>query len=105
MKEKFQIDLFCYYDWLYDTWDVIANPITSYNFIIIEKLTELLLGCYVYCCHSSKSIFPFHFWLMYENFYFRLEKKRLFSTYFMVLRNFCFLFLNWQHVIVSHDSQ
>ena len=43
MKEKFQIDLFCYYDWIYDTWDVIANSITSFNFIIIEKSTELLL--------------------------------------------------------------
>ena len=45
MKEKFQIDLFCYYDWIYDTWDVIANSMTSFNFIIIEKLTELLLWC------------------------------------------------------------
>ena len=33
-------------------------------------------------------------------------KKRLFSTYFLILLNFCFLFLNWQQVvIVSHDSQ
>ena len=33
-------------------------------------------------------------------------KKKLFSTYFLILRNICFLFLNWQHVvIVSHDSQ
>ena len=45
MKEKFQSDLFCYYDWIYDTWDVIANSITSFNFIIIEKSTELLLWC------------------------------------------------------------
>ena len=45
MKEKFHIDLFCYYDWIYDTWDVIANSITSFNFIIIEKSTELLLWC------------------------------------------------------------
>ena len=29
----------------YDTWDVIANSITSVNSIIIEKLTELLLWC------------------------------------------------------------
>ena len=41
MKEKFQIDLFCYHDWIYDTWDVIANSITSFNFINIEKLTAL----------------------------------------------------------------
>ena len=45
MKEKFQIDLFCYYDWIYDTWDVIANSITSFNLIIIEKSPELLLWC------------------------------------------------------------
>ena len=45
IKEKFQIDLFCYHDWIYDTWDVIANSITSFNFIIIEKSTELLLCC------------------------------------------------------------
>ena len=45
MKEKFQIDLFCYYDWIYDTWDVIANSKTSFNFIIIEKSIELLLWC------------------------------------------------------------
>ena len=37
MKENFQIDLFCYYDWIYDTWDVIANSMTSFNFIIIEN--------------------------------------------------------------------
>ena len=43
LKEKFQIDLFCYYDWIYDTWDMIANSITSFNFIIIEKLTELIM--------------------------------------------------------------
>ena len=43
MKEKFQIDLFCYRDWIYDTRDVTANSIMSFNFIIIEKLTELLL--------------------------------------------------------------
>ena len=29
--------------WKYDTWDVIANSKTSFNSIIIEKLTELLL--------------------------------------------------------------
>ena len=29
--------------WKYDTWDVIANSITSFNSIIIEELTELLL--------------------------------------------------------------
>ena len=29
----------------YDTWDMIANSITSVNSIIIEKLTELLLWC------------------------------------------------------------
>ena len=44
MKEKFKIDLFCY-DWIYDTLDVIANSITSFNFIIVENLTELLLWC------------------------------------------------------------
>ena len=37
MKENLQIDLFCYYDWIYDTRDVIANSITSFNFIIIEN--------------------------------------------------------------------
>ena len=42
MKEKFQIDLLRYHDWVYDTWDVIVNSITSFNFIIIEKL---LLWC------------------------------------------------------------
>ena len=48
----------------------------------------------------------FNFWLIYENFYFRLEKNTLFSTHFMILHNFCFLFLNWQQVVnVSHDSQ
>ena len=36
---------YMYYDWIYDTWDVIANSITSFNFIIIEKFTELLLWC------------------------------------------------------------
>ena len=46
MKEKFQIDLFCYYDWIYDTWDVIANFIMPFNFIIIERSTELLLWCF-----------------------------------------------------------
>ena len=31
-------------------------------------------------------------------------KERLFSTYFLIFRNFCFPFLNWLHVvIVSHD--
>ena len=29
--------------WKYDTLDVIANSITSFNSIIIEELTELLL--------------------------------------------------------------
>ena len=49
---------------------------------------------------------PVNFWLIYENFYFRLEKNTLFSTHFMILNNFCFLFLNWQQVVnVSHDSQ
>ena len=33
-------------------------------------------------------------------------KNTLFSTHFMILHNFCFLFLNWQQVVdVSHDSQ
>ena len=31
--------------WIYDTWNVIANSMTSVNSIIIEKLTELLLWC------------------------------------------------------------
>ena len=66
------------------------------------------LPCYVnvYCCHSSTSSLSFNFWLIYENFYFRLKKNTLFSTHFMILHNFCFLFLNWQQVVnVSHDSQ
>ena len=29
--------------WKYDTRDVISNSLTSFNSIIIEKLTELLL--------------------------------------------------------------
>ena len=28
--------------WIYDTWDVIANYTTSLNFIITEKLIELI---------------------------------------------------------------
>ena len=31
--------------WIYDTWDVIENPIISFNSIIIEKLTELPSWC------------------------------------------------------------
>ena len=35
-----------------------------------------------------------------------LKKNTLFSTHFMILHNFCILFLNWQQVVnVSHDSQ
>ena len=41
----------------YDTWDVIAtNSITSFNSIIIEKLTELLLimmFMFIVVIHSS----------------------------------------------------
>ena len=60
----------------------------------------------VYCRHSSKSSLSFNFWLIYENFYFRLENNTLFSTHFMILHNFCFLFLNWPQVVnVRHDSQ
>ena len=34
------------------------------------------------------------------------KQNTLFSTHFMILHNFCFLFLNWQQVVnVSHDSQ
>ena len=46
MKENFRIDLFCYYDWIYDTWDVIANSITSFNFIIIENQLNFYYDVY-----------------------------------------------------------
>ena len=31
--------------WIYDTWDVITNSITSFKSIIIEKVAELSLSC------------------------------------------------------------
>ena len=85
---------------------MIANSIPSFNFIIIEKLIESLFLCL--CLLSSfvqvQSLIQLlvNIW----KFYFRLEKNTLFSTHFMILHNFCFLFLNWQQVVnVSHDSQ
>ena len=76
----------------------------SYHHWKINWITIIMF--YGYCCHSSKSSLPFNFWLICENFYFRLKKNTLFSTHLMILRNFCFLFLNWQQTVnVSHDSQ
>ena len=49
----------------------------------------IIYDVYVCYCHSvtevapvaSKSILPFNFWLIYENFYFRLNKDTLFSAH------------------------
>ena len=49
-------------------------------FQFYHHLTELLILCYVYCCHSSNSILPFNFWLIYENFYFRLKQYTISHT-------------------------
>ena len=38
MKEKFQIDLFCYYDWIYDTWDVIEKFHNVFQFYYHRKI-------------------------------------------------------------------
>ena len=66
-----EIDLFCY-DWIYDTWGVIANSITSFNFVIIEKLTELLWWCLCLLLSFVQVHFPIQLLVNVWNFYFRL---------------------------------
>ena len=47
---------------------------------------------YVYCYHSCKSILPFNFWLIYEDFYFRLKKRHYFPhiSWYCTIFAFCF---------------
>ena len=91
---------------IYGTWDVIANSITSFNSIIIEKLTELLLWCLCLLLSFFHVHFPIQILVNVWKFLLLTLKNTLVSTHFMILRNFCFLFLNCQQiVIVSHDSQ
>ena len=75
-----------------------------YNFFQFyhhRRTYQIILSMFIVVIRQS--IFPFNFWFMYENCYFRLKTK---SVHFMILRNFCFLFWNWQQVvIVSHGSR
>ena len=88
-------------------WRIYASLcLNELSYFKLENSLNYYNGVFVWRCHSSKSILPFNFWLMYEIFYFKLKKETLFSTHLMILRNFCFLFFNWkQVVIVSYDSQ
>ena len=91
--------------WIYDTWDVIANSITSSRFIIIEKLTDHIC---VYCFHSPKFICPFNFWLTYEIFWFRLKKPEtlVFHTFHYIAPFLLSVFeLATSCNFVSHHSQ
>ena len=58
--------------YIYDTWDVITNSIPSFNFIIIEKLTESLSFslCLLLSFVQVQSLIQLL--VIYENFYFRL---------------------------------
>ena len=98
--------------WIYDTWDVITNFIVdSFNFIIIEKLTESLLLCLCLLLSFLQVQSPIQLLVNIWNFLLQTKKKIHYmyfpvSTHFVILRNFCFLFLNWQQVVnVSHDRQ
>ena len=79
-----------------------GNVHTFFQFYHHWKMTRIAIFIFMFTVViSSKSSLSFNFWLIYEKFYFRL-----FSIHFMILHNFCFLFLNWQKVVnVSHDSQ
>ena len=95
---------------IYDTWDVITNFIVdTFNFIIFEKLTESLLLCLCLLLSFVQVQSPIQLLVNIWNFWFQTKKKIHYfpvSTHVVILRNFCFLFLNWQQVLnVSHDSQ
>ena len=78
----------------------LQNSIPSFNF---EKLTESLFLCL--CLLLSFVQVQSLIQLLVNIWKFLLQTTQ-FSTHFMILHNFCFLFLNWQQVVnVSHDSQ
>ena len=85
---------------------MITNSIPSFNFIIIEKIIEslFLCSCLLLSFIQVQSLIQ----LLVNIWKSLLQtlKNTLFSTHFMILHNFCLLFLNWQPVVnISHDSQ
>ena len=76
--------------WIYDKWDVIPNSITLFNFIIIEKFTELLYV--LWCLCLLLSFFQVHSPIQLLVNVWKFLFQTLFSTYFMKLHNFCSVF-------------
>ena len=85
---------------------MITNSIPSFNFIIIEKIIESLFLCLCLLLSFIQVQSLIQLLVNIWKSLLQTLKNTLFSTHFMILHNFCLLFLNWQPVVnISHDSQ
>ena len=93
--------------WIYDTWDVIANSIISFNSIIIKNSLNYYFDVYVYCCHSPNFPSPLsHSTSGMKFFTSNLKKEIIFHTFHDIAQCLHSVFLTGNcNVIVSHGRR